>query len=144
MEITKAPSKFNTYRMELSFGELVALENAMADNHAGPVADELWAGMRWYLDKLPKPGEDGKGGEEGEEGALGAPEGGIDIGIALPNTPVDTDAAADELLPAPPADGMGGGEPLPAGDEEVVEEPDLDAPGGDIEFEIEKPEGFGA
>ena len=58
MEISKINKQFNTYKLELSWGQLVAIENALADRLKDPVADELYAAFKWYLDDLPKPGED--------------------------------------------------------------------------------------
>jgi len=131
MEITKAAGKFNSYKIDLSYGELVSLENALQDNHSGPIADELWAGIKWYLDKLPLPGEEkekeGKDEEKGEEMG-GEPMGELAIEMP-PDAPsaIDPEMDVDELLPA-------------AGDEEATGDELEDEP-GEIEFEIEEPAG---
>jgi len=58
MKIDKVSGSFNTYKMEVSFAEVVAIETALAANHDGVVADELYAGIEWFLKRLPRPGED--------------------------------------------------------------------------------------
>lgn len=113
MEITKSSGKFNTYKIEVSYGELVAMENALQDSHSGPIADELFAGIQWYLAKLPLPGEE-KTDKEGEEGGMGA-EG--EEGMPMPADSPMSDV--DQILPAPPVgDEMGGEEAPPMGGEE--------------------------
>lgn len=59
MKIDKVNNSFNTYKIELSFGELVAIVNAMEDSKlVDPIADEVRQGLQWYLNELPGPGED--------------------------------------------------------------------------------------
>jgi len=63
MKIEKPGGKqnYNEYRLTLSYGELVALENSLTNSHSGPIADELLAGFKYFLDddsRLPKPGQD--------------------------------------------------------------------------------------
>jgi hypothetical protein len=68
MEIKKKSSTFDTYVAELSYGELMAMRDSLAKSHTGPVADDLYQGVQWHLEKLPKPGEDEDKGEEGLDG----------------------------------------------------------------------------
>lgn len=68
MEIKKVSGGFNSYRAELSYGELQAIAAALEKSHFGPVADELYSGLRFYLDKLPRPGEDEDDDKEGDSG----------------------------------------------------------------------------
>lgn len=136
MKITKDKGSegsptFNVYKAELSYAELVAIENALADNHAGPVADELFAGFQYFIDRLPKPGEepekDGKKDSENPDDLLPSAEeddefDGSDLedfeeepeapGSETPETPEASEpapeagaGAKDELdLPAPPTE----------------------------------------
>lgn len=75
MEITKTKGSYNEYKVVCSYGELEAIRAALERNHMGPVADELYQGVIWHMDRLPGPGEeeqkDGEGGEGGEGGAPG-------------------------------------------------------------------------
>ena len=58
MKIKKEEAAFNTYKLDLSYGELLAIRDALEAKHAGVVADEVYAGLNWYLERLPKPGEE--------------------------------------------------------------------------------------
>lgn len=92
MEIKKKKNSFNEYTMEVSYGELEAIRNALSSNHTGPVADELYAGVCYFLDRLDPPGVDS---EEESKAAEGGDMGG--------EAPLG-DESADDILPAPPAD----------------------------------------
>jgi len=97
VKIKKKESDFNTYVLDVSYGELIAMERAMADNHAGPVADELYAGIKWYLDRLPEPGEEESDEENGEE----------EDSLPLDGEPADVEPnadGADDMLPSPDDD----------------------------------------
>lgn len=108
MEIKKKNESYNTYTLTLSFGQMEAILNALATDHTGPVADELYAELEWYMSRLPKPGEDEK--EEKAE-AGGEPEG-AEVPAGEPASPAAPEAAEapeakldrlDQELPAPPA-----------------------------------------
>jgi hypothetical protein len=93
MHVSKNASSYNEYTIKASMGEIQELHRRFADDHAGPVADEIFRAVSWYLDgRLPGPGE-----EKEEEGDA------------------ETNAKADELLPTPDSDiefePEGGGEP---------------------------------
>jgi len=64
MNIKKKADSFNQYTCDFSYGELCAMVDSLEKDHAGAIADELFAGLKWYLEKLPKPGteEDEKTG----------------------------------------------------------------------------------
>lgn len=82
MRIQKIKDTFNDYRVELSWGQLNAVHQALEKDHADPLSDELYAELGWYLQNVPGPGEDEEeyknakeaekqsmqGGEEGSEG----------------------------------------------------------------------------
>lgn len=109
MEIKKKKQTFNTYVCEISFGQLVAIKNAMAKEHSDPLADELYSELTWYLDNVPGPGEseeDIKKEEEAAETGLASPE--------AEGQPLK--ANADELVPSPGEEGAGSSEDrLPPG-----------------------------
>jgi hypothetical protein len=63
MKIDKIKDQVNGYKCELSFGQLVAIKNALAQRHADPISDELFFELSTYLDMLPQPGEEKKDGE---------------------------------------------------------------------------------
>ena len=129
MKIKKIKDTYNDYQVELSFGQIQAIKNALARDHADPVSDELFAELNWYLDNIPGPGEsedDLKQAEEAGESGLASPE-----AEGQPLQP-----SADDLLPLPGEEGEGGGEELPPeGGEELPPE------GGGEEGEELPPEG---
>lgn len=128
MKITKINGSFNEYKLELSWGELEAIYQSMAHNHTGPIADEVFDGLTWYMNNnLPLPGEDPKkkkdekGGEEDAEldAMLPDPDAAAqDLDEPAPVSPArlpaaevppgpkdsGEDNAADDKLPKPPED----------------------------------------
>ena len=122
MKIKKIKGTYNDYSLELSFGQILAIRNALGTEHSDPVSDELFAELGWYLDNIPGPGEDEEDLKKEEEAAasgLGSPEAeGQPLG---PNT--------DDLLPMPGEEGgeEGGGPPVPG--EEGPEGPPGGGPG---------------
>lgn len=76
IEMTKEKGSYNTYKLRLSMGQIEVLLAALEKNHADPVSDELLATFRYYISKLPGPGEEeeeskGKGDNvDGEELAM--------------------------------------------------------------------------
>lgn len=111
MKIKKIKATYNDYDVELSFGQLLAIKNALATDHSDPLSDELYAELEWYLSNIPGPGEseeDLKKAEEAGESGLGTETG--------EESPLEPKLAggADEFLPAPDEDM--GGESGPEGD----------------------------
>ncbi len=102
MEIKKKAKSFNSYTVELSFGQLEAIRTALEEKHDDVLSDELLAELIWYLDRVPGPGEDEdelKAKQEQAEagGAEGAVEG-EDLPIPMPpgseaGTPPDDGSA---------------------------------------------------
>ncbi len=128
-EIDKTKNEYNTYRMKLSYGELVALEQSLGANRQGPVADELYGAIKWYLDELPKPGakEDDKGGSEDD--SLGGE--GDDTILAIDDLDAGGEAAEDdepesfeddEFSLPDPEEGTGDMPPPDAGEDEAGDE----------------------
>lgn len=115
MRIKKIDGTFNDYRVEMSFGQLKAIRDALEEFHADPILDELYNEITWYLQNIPGPGEDEeefKAREQGEQGLEG--EGGEGAAGALPPPPEDEASLppegglGDEGLPEPPMDELGG------------------------------------
>lgn len=54
----KSNDTFNIYTAEFSWGQLIALHSALQKDHSGPVLDEIFAELDFYVNELPKPGEE--------------------------------------------------------------------------------------
>lgn len=97
MKIKKVKGTYNDYSLEMSFGQLLAIKNALGADHADPVADELYAELDWYLTNIPGPGEDEediKKAEEAEDSGLASPD------AALPEPPgAEEEEEEEKLLP---------------------------------------------
>jgi hypothetical protein len=94
MKIKKLKGTYNDYSLELSYGQIMAIRNALGQEHADPVSDELYMELGWYLDNIPGPGEDEEDLKKAEEAA--------DSGLDSPeaeNRPEKPNA--DDLLPMP-------------------------------------------
>ena len=107
---------FNDYQVELSYGQLVAVRNALEAKHDDPLSDELYAEINYYLQNIPGPGESSDAFKEerqmskktkDEAGQEIAPE---DAGQGGPpsETGLESGQGAGGALPAPPQDEMGG------------------------------------
>lgn len=120
MKISKINGTYNDYKVEMSFGQLTAIRNALANDHAEVLSDELFAELNWYLDNVPGPGEseeDLKAEEEAAKSGMAAPE-----AAQNPLKP-----KADDLLPAPDEEEgsdeqLPGAEGPPSGEEGPPEE----------------------
>ena len=114
MRIKKIDDTFNDYKVEISYGQLVAIRNALEKDHSDPLSDEIYAEVNFYLNNVPGPGEsteefkaekdatektkDEAGQELAPEDADGPPtEAGLEAGDG-----------AGGPLPAPPEDENGG------------------------------------
>ncbi len=105
MRIKKKDSDFNSYSIEdVSYGELVALERALADRHDDVITDEIYATIKWYLDELPKPGESDS--EETDENDENSGSSDIEFDTTPPaegkGAESDEVRDADDYLEAPP------------------------------------------
>jgi hypothetical protein len=102
MKIKKVEKQFNTYAVELSYGQLVAIRNALEQDHSNPLADEGYAEINWYLQNVPGPGEDQEDFKAERDAAKKTKdEAGEEIsGEEAPATDTELEAG----LPAPPSD----------------------------------------
>lgn len=80
MMIKKKKDSFNDYSVELSWGQLNAIYQALEQDHADPLADELFAELGWYLQNVPGPGEDEEEYKEARQAEKAATEGGTEPG----------------------------------------------------------------
>jgi hypothetical protein len=125
MKIKKQESSFNTYTLEVSFGELVAIQRGLEfTDEVDPIVDEMREGISWYMNNLPGPGEDREefkakkdaekelqepqdpGQNDGEAPALPSEKGGQDFEPGSDGgEPVTAGPSmdADEILPEPPS-----------------------------------------
>jgi hypothetical protein len=69
MVITKVKGTYSEYTCKVSFGQLKALRDSLERDHSGPVADEMYKALDYYLAQLPLPGEDGDKKKEEEKAA---------------------------------------------------------------------------
>lgn len=129
IQLKKKSGTYNTYTIQLSYGQIECIRQALEKDHASPIADELKALFDYYLQTLPGPGEEeedvkardamvsGGQGEEGGEGddvPLPMPPGEEDDGeVTVAGEGPEGDFGDEEGLPEPPAPeampDMGGG-----------------------------------
>lgn len=76
MIIKKKKATFNDYDVQLSWGQLNAIFHALEQDHADPLADELFAELGWYLQNVPGPGEDEDEYKEAKDAEKMAMQGG--------------------------------------------------------------------
>lgn len=116
MKIEKIKKTYNDYKLELSWGQVEAIAAALEQNHADPLADELFAEWQWYMERVPGPGEDEdaweaqqKAADGSAEGAMGGAGGEDDVPIPMPpGSPAGTPQAGSEAEPTfPPEEGEG-------------------------------------
>ena len=71
MKIDKVKGSYSEYKCTVSFGQLKALRDALAVDHSGPILDEMFKALDYYMSKLPLPGddEDAKKAKEAEKAA---------------------------------------------------------------------------
>lgn len=145
MIIKKKADTYNTYTLEVSWGQLEAFRAALEADHTDPVRDETCAELAWYMDRIPGPGQEEKEIEAQQKmakqgGQPGAVEG-EDIPIPMPpgseaGTSPETGANG---TPPPSEEEMAGGEPgdWEGGEPEGGPE---DQPGGGPEEDVGLPE----
>jgi hypothetical protein len=117
MVIKKKKDTFNDYSVELSWGQLNAIYRALEQDHADPLADELFAELGWYLQNVPGPGEDEEEYKEAKDAEKQAIEGGEEAG--MPGEQRNPDLIGQEIGAEEPegAEGPVEGQPAPGGEE---------------------------
>lgn len=99
---------FNDYSVEMSYGQLVAIRNALEQKHDDPLSDELHAELNYYLQNIPGPGESSDAFKAERDAATKGPEeAGAEVNpenAGGPSSDTELEAGA---LPPPPGDEMG-------------------------------------
>lgn len=127
IKLSKVKGTYNTYKLELSMGQIEAIRNALEKDHADPISDELLAIFTYYVEKVPGPGEEEEDLKMREQHPGQAADEEGDFPIPMP--PTEGGAPMGEEPPTPPEGGpTGGGAPMPGGDMPGGEEP-LPEPG---------------
>lgn len=136
IKLSKVKGSYNTYKLEMSMGQIEAMRNALEKDHADPISDELLAILTYYIDKVPGPGEEEEdikareeGGAAGAAAAVGA-EGDEEGDFPIPMPPTEGGSAEETPPPRPPgAEEEPGGEELPSSEAPMPEaEPDAEEP----------------
>ncbi len=132
MKLEKIKKTYNDYKLELSWGQVEAIAAALEANHANAVGDELYAEWKWYMERVPGPGEDEDAWEAQQKALEGGGEAGGEGGAG---------GEGDMPVPMPPG-GQGGTAPA-GGEEEATFMPDEEggaaAPEGEPGAEGEVP-----
>ena len=134
MIIKKKADTYNTYTLEVSWGQLQAFLAALQSDHADPVRDETMAELSWYMDRVPGPGEDEEEIEAQQKaaqggGAEGAVEG-EDLPIPMPpGNPAGTAPEGTDEEPTFPPEDDEAGQPTPAA-MKLGAKPPAHSPGG--------------
>lgn len=145
MRLDKIKNTFNDYKLELSWGQLEAVRQALESDHSDPVKDEMLAEFQWYMDRVPGPGEEEADAKGREEGQPVPTEGGEEGDFPIPMPPTEGSAQTGEAPPHPPSEmpggpgeeegagaGTGEGEPVPGGNGQLgAEEPPAGPPGSE-------------
>ena len=121
MKIQKIKDTFNDYRLEMSWGQLNAIYQALEQDHSDPLADELFAELGWYLQNVPGPGEDEDEYKEAKEAEKASLDGGGE------GAGPDQELLGNEVE-APPEDGEAGaaGGPEGARSPAPVQKPEIE------------------
>lgn len=119
MHITKVADSYDDYKAELSWSELKAIESALSQHHAGAIADETYARLKFYMPRLPGPGEEK---EKGDDKTLEQRRAGEELAASRETAPQELLNPADVPMPGGSAEaeplasrepGGGGAEDLP-------------------------------
>lgn len=141
--IDKVKGTYNAYKMELSWGQLEAIRDALALHHADPLADELFEELSWYMaGNVPLPGEDKsekEKSEEKEEERANA-EDNAEAALDLPDVPDEAfdDGGGDDEPSAPPSgesgDDAAAPEPAAESADDILSAPPLTEKRGQSEW----------
>lgn len=96
IQLKKKSGTYNTYTIQLSYGQIEALRQALEADHANPIGDELKALFDYYINSIPGPGEEEEDLKAREEQA------------AIASGQVQAASDDDSPIPMPPGDDNGG------------------------------------
>jgi hypothetical protein len=121
IQLKKKSGTYNTYTIQLSYGQIEALRQALEADHANPIGDELKALFDYYINSIPGPGEEEEDVKARDEQA------------AIASGQATAASDDDNPIPMPPGD-EGGGEITVAGEgpeQGGMDGGDMDGAGGD-------------
>lgn len=107
IKIKKSPGTYNTYKLELSWGQIEAIRQALTKDRDNALSDELLAMLDFYQEELPGPGETDDDIKQRQDVTKSASDAGSedDYGLeAPPDEDVDADITDGNLPPLPSAD----------------------------------------
>jgi hypothetical protein len=104
IQLKKKSGTYNTYTIQLSYGQIEALRQALEADHANPIGDELKALFDYYINSIPGPGEEEEDVKARDEQA------------AIANGQATSAAEDDNPIPMPPSGEEDGGEITVAGE----------------------------
>jgi hypothetical protein len=88
IKLNKSKGTFNTYKLELSYGQIECIRQALEKDHANPIADELLQMFNYYISTVPGPGEEEDDVKaRAESSAIGQKVGQEDDEMGLPMPP---------------------------------------------------------
>jgi hypothetical protein len=96
IQLKKKSGTYNTYTIQLSYGQIEALRQALEADHANPIGDELKALFDYYINSIPGPGEEEEDLKAREEQA------------AIASGQAQAAGDDDSPIPMPPGDDNGG------------------------------------
>lgn len=102
IKIAKAKGTYNTYKLELSYGQMECIVQALQARHDDAIADELLAMFGYYMRELPGPGEEEDEVEARKDAVTGAENSGEEDDLPLPMPPGAETAEPEELPELPP------------------------------------------
>jgi hypothetical protein len=116
IQLKKKSGTYNTYNIQLSYGQIEAIRQALEADHANPIGDELKALFDYYINTIPGPGEeedDVKAREEQAAIANGQMAAATDDDNPIPMPPGDEGSGQITVAgegPETGGDDMGGGD----------------------------------
>lgn len=139
IKLSKVSGSYNTYRMELSFGQLEAIKVALEAKHDDSISDELLTMIQYYSTELPGPGEEKEDKEGRQKGAEAAEEDfpipmppGRETAVAGPDTGEGDAGPDEEEMPSQGGKGAAARETsMPKGFDPETMQFSQDAGGGD-------------
>jgi hypothetical protein len=96
IQLKKKSGTYNTYTIQLSYGQIEALRQALESDHANPIGDELKALFDYYINSIPGPGEEEEDVKARDEQA------------AIASGQAQDAGDDDSPIPMPPGDDNGG------------------------------------
>lgn len=133
VKIQKDLASYSDYKVTVSYGQLIAIRDALTAAHAEPMADEILQEISFYLQNVPGPGESKEEFEAREDTGKGIEDAANGVGNEPPGEPgapdevgVPSAEGEEDFTDGPPPEGGEGG--LPPGEEPGAEGADSPLP----------------